>query len=371
MFKAKYAKSLVIAILLVSTMLFTACDKINLDLFNKKDELEIPTMAQDLDHVQLERDENGLNESDRQYLAYAKDKADGLNKAAANFENGIEAFLKEVYETAQYIYENKDYSDAKMKIMEVVRQVEAVQPDQIPEEFVEAYTRLYQISNRLRHMLFQVESKNATNLPEAFNDMMEEIKPFQEDLNSFFETINKDGLGAAAAAIPTTDWEAEEGRTVSLRNSFNVADFGLKWGSSRWDVMGVEGLVQDGFKAENLSYNTVVYQYNAVRTYHFNEYGQLDSYKYDIDADSFTPNDYPDNPVYDDVKELSAIVMYDYISDTYAMPQEPYNDGAGNLTVSFDPPAETVVLQGNVESLTLVVEGKTVDEVQGETPVGE
>lgn len=362
MFKAKHVKSLIVAILLISTMLFTACDQLDLDLFGKKEELEIPTMAQDLDNVQLERDEKGLSKSDRQYLAYAKDKAEGLSKAAANFEKSIDTFLKEVYETAQYIYENKDYSEAKLKIMEVVRQVEAVQPDQIPEEFVEVYTRLYQISNRLRHMLFQVESKNATNLPEVFNEMTDEITPFQEELNKFFEDVNNEGLGVAAANIPATDWDAEESRTVSLRNSFNVSDFGLKWGSGRWDVMGVEGLRRAGFMAENLSYDCVVYQYNAVRSYHFNEYGQLDSYKYDIDADSFTPNDYPDNPVYDDVKELSAIVMYDYISDTYAMPQEPYNDGAGNLTVSFDPPAESVILQGNTESLIVVVEGKTVDE---------
>ncbi len=357
--------SLALVMLVSMSLLLSGCDKLGLGGSDKG--MEVPTMAPTVEGVELSRDNKGLTEADHQYLAYAKEKWTNLEKGLENFGEKMPGYVDDIMKTAKYVDSYPDYVKTRKALLEVAGQIEAVDPDQTPEHFKEVYNKLYLSANRVRHMLMQIEDKNATNLPAIYDTTKAEIQPFKEALEQFFTQVDSQGLDAAAANVPPTDWEAEKTRHdgLDLRNTLNVADYGLKWGSSRWQVMGVEGMQEGGATAETLSYNKVAYQYNTVLTYHFNEYGQLDSYTFDFDAGSFDRGNNED-PVYDDVLELSAIVMYYFINPTPAVPQQPVFDGVNGYTVSFDPPAERVLLSGNPESLTLVVEGKTVDEANAE-----
>lgn len=349
-------------VLLVSmSLLLTGCDKLGLSASSKS--LEVPTMAPAAAGVELSRDNKGLTEADHQYLAYAKEKLTNLDKGLETFGQKMSSYVDDIMKTAKDVEEYGDYVKTRNNLLEIAAQIEAVDPAQSPEAFKEVYNKLDLCANRVRHMLMQIEDKNATNLPAIYDTTKAEIQPFKEALDQFFAQVDSQGLDVAAANMPPTDWAAETERhdNLDLRNTMNVADYGLKWGSSRWQVMGVEGMQEGGASAETLSYNKVAYQYNAVLTYHFNEYGQLDSYTFDFDPASFNRGNNED-PVLDDVIELSAIVMYYFINDSPAIPQQPVFDGVNGYTVSFDPPAEHVLLSGNPDSLTLVVKGKTADE---------
>lgn len=356
--------SLTLVMLLSISLLLTGCDKLGL---GGSESMEVPTMAPTAEGVELSRDAKGLSEADHQYLAYAKEKWAALDKGLTDFSQKMGPLVEDIMNTAKYVEEYPDFVNARKTLLGVAAQIEAVDPAQTPEHFKEVYNKLYLSANRVRHLFMQIEDRNATNLPDMYDTTVAEIQPFKEALEQFFAQVDSQGLEAAAANVPATDWEAERARhdNLDLRNTLNVADYGLKWGSSRWQVMGVEGMQEGGYAAETLAYNKVAYQYNAVLTYHFNEYGQLDSYTFDFDPASFNRGNY-DDPLFDDVYELSSIVMYYFINDAPAIPQQPVFDGVSGYTVAFDPPAEHVLLSGSPETLQLQVEGKTMDEYNAE-----
>lgn len=360
-------KSLALGVLVSMTLLLCSCDQIK-SITSGDGKVEVPSMAQGAEAMELTRDDKGLSDIDRQYLAYGKEKWDQYYKAVEDFGqtmNKDQSFLTQMREYAVDIKGEKDYQQVRTDLMSAAQRFEKVDPAQIPQSFQDFYDKLYTVANRARHFIYRVEEMNATNLPDDFTDFQSELAPYKEQIEKFISAVESDGLDAAAGSIPATDWGQEDTRHVELRDTFNVADLGLKWGSSQWDVMGVEGLKKDGYNAELLSYPNHVYQYDTVRNYHFNEFGQLDYYTYDIDGDSFNRGIYSQtDPLFDDIKEISSIVMYYFVTDQPAIPAEPAGDGAGNYTVQYDMPAETVLLEGRADgTITLTVTGKTTDEV--------
>jgi hypothetical protein len=354
---------LVVSLFLAMSLSLSSCEQLqNLGL-GKGPAVDVPPAVGEAEKVELSKDEKGLDEIDRQYLAYAKDKWSSFEKAVDKFGSSMDSYLDRVFNEAAYVNDQKEYVQTRDKLMEAVHGFEAVDPAGMPEEFKNLYGKLFLAGNRARYMINIIQQHNATNLPEDFDAFKAEIAPWQDEINKFFSDVDATGLAQAAANISPVDWQAEEARETNNRNTFNVADYGLKWGASRWDVMGVEGLRENGYNAEVLSYKTKTYQYDSVRNYHFNEYGQLDYYTYDIDGSTFDRGNYPDDPLYDDIYELAPMVMYHFVKDSPALRQQPYNDGMGNLTVSFDQPAETVLLTGAPDgSITLTVTGKTVEQ---------
>lgn len=360
MMKSEKRFSLILIMMLAFAILASSCQYLGFG--DKNNGLAVPSMVENPEDLELTIDEKGLNEIDRQYLAYGEEKWGQFVKAFDAFGKAMDSYLDKVFNDAIFVTENKDYIQSRDDLMKAIRNIERVKVEEIPQGFKNVYGKLYQVTNRARYLISITEQKNATNLPNDFDAIKAEIHPFKEDIEAFFATVKADGLEAAVAAVPAIDWTVEEARETDLRNTMNVYDYGLKWGASQWDVMGVEGLLEGGYKAENLSYATKVYQYDAVRTYHFNEYGQLDSYSYIIDGASFNRGNFQD-PLYDDIYELSSIVMYYFVLDSPALPTTPQDDGTGNYVIVFDQKSEIAELRGNIATgqITLTVTGKTVD----------
>lgn len=363
MIKKNSRLAFVISLFLVIGLVFSACDQLDNLGIGKNGGLDVPSMVDENEKLSLEKDNKGLDKVDHQYLAYAKEKWGQFEKALDAFGEGMDTYLDKVFEKAEYIEDQKEFIKTRKDLLTAIRNIERVDPSGLPKNFENLYQKLYLAANRARYMIHQAQQNNAATMPGDFEYAKEEIAPFKQSIEQFFAEADSAGLDTAVANILPTDWTAEANRSRELnnRNTFNVADYGLKWGSSRWDVMGVEGMQEGGYNKEVLSYETVAYRYDSVRNYHFNEYGQLDYYTYDVDGSTHDRGVY-DDPLFDDIYELSPIIMYHFVRSGPALPVQPQNDGVGNLSVSFDLPAETVLLYGAVDgTITVTVTGKTVE----------
>lgn len=340
----KKTLSCTIMLLLLSLSLtLSACNLLDKDKGNSSG-MTLPSMVVEGDGVSLERDEKGFSEVDRQYLAYAKEKWRMLQSASDRFGQEKDGFLDRIHNKAAIILKDEVYVSTRNDLLNAVNAIEYADPDKVPAPMKNLYSQMLVASNRARRLIYQVLSVNGIDIEENYASYRQTLDSVNESVQAFFAKADSEGLEAAAASMPAPDWAAlAEDRAVDNVKSFNIGDYGLNWGVSRWAVMGVEGLQENAMSMETLSYPCHIYQYDCTRTYHFNEQGQLDSYHYSIDGASFDRGNY-DDPVYDDMYELSAIVMYAFILEGPAIRSQPIDTGDGHWQVTFDPAAESVVL---------------------------
>ncbi len=341
-------RSLLLTLIFCLCIGLTACDKLNGVLGGKADEgVALPSMEQEPRAEALSKDAQGLTESDHQYLAYAKDKAERFNTAFSEFGTKMDSYVDKIFTASLVIKDSKEYTETRDALYKACAQIERVRPDALPEEIKNLYEHLYYVANQARAMLTQVFQRNGTNLPKAYDDCKAVIDPELSKINAFIGTAESTGVDAAQNELDALDYDAILAAHPENRNTGNVSDYGIKWGASRFEVMGVEGLLPDAYSKEELGYACDLYNYKATRYYHFNEYDQLDSYRYDVDGSTFDYTHTSEDPVYNDVYDLAPLVMYWFVLDTPALPQTPTSDANGVYTVSFDLAAETVVIAGD------------------------
>lgn len=358
-----------LACVLCFSLLTTGCS-----LFggSKEEPLDLPVMESTLNGVELKRDNQGLSDSDREHLTYAKEKWASFKNAFNEFGNMMGKYTERIRTDALIVTDSQDYVNTRDALIEACTRIEAVKPEGIPQGMKNCYDQLVMATNRARWMISQVEQKNGVNLPQDFNDIQPVITDVDNRMTQFTQAIENSGLEAAQASMPALDWNAESNRQPTLRDTFNVVDLGIRWGASRWVVMGVEGLRQNAFSQDTLSYTGKYYQYGGTRTYHFNEFGQLDSYTYDLNGADFVPPESPGDEVYNDIYEISAILEYCFVLDKAALKIPPTTTAEGNYEVVIDQPAETVQIVGNpnnpAEPIHITVTAKRADAAQGEQP---
>ena len=360
--------ALLLSLLLIISNGLSACDMLKLggsDL-----DLPAPPVMEDAgENVELKRDGQGMTEAEKQHLSYAKDQWKRFYNATANFGETMDKYLEDIFSKALIVNENKDYLASKDKVIAACLALEQVKPEGIPASMKDLFAQFSVASNRMRGLISDIYVWNGTTLPEAFNEIVNEVETINQMAESFFTKADKEGVEAAAAEVQAVDWAAEESRERKLRETFNVYDYGIKWGASRYEVMGVEGMKENAFEVETLSYPTHVYQYGGTRNYHFNEHGQLDSITYELNGADFDRTHEgvagTGEPVFDDIYELIPVVQYAFDTSTYAYWKDPYQapDGSGDIYYEFDFPAETVVLRGNPaapdEALRIIITAKT------------
>lgn len=365
---------MILVLIFCFSLSLSACD-----LLQKGDSdvpADLPVMEQSPENAELKRDEKGMTESERQHLAYGKEHWSKFMTALAEFGEKMDGYLEEINVKATPIEKLPAYTESRDKLYKAAKNLEAVNPDGIPEGcFKTAFDQMVVAANRTRYMLSQVEQQNAYNLPEAYNDILPFINDTSDTLSEFLDKVDQEGLAAAEGMVPAVDWGAEEARWSDLANSqiqnrevFNVFDLGIRWGASRYEVMGVEGMQADAMAKDQLVYPVHVYQYDGVRKYNFNEYGQLESYVYELDPASFDDHYMVDpnaDDLTNDMRNLSAVLEFHFAPDQIAELQYPEDagDGTGDVIVTFDQPAEFVEMRGNTANqagpIVITVSGKT------------
>lgn len=346
MSKQKQRVSLVLALLLCFSVALSACDMLKKSGGNNEQEpLNLPPMQATAGDVELTKDAQGLTEVDHQYLSYAKEKWAKFKSAFDNFGAQMNTYVDRIFNDALLVDDSAEYVNSRNELLSACHAIEAVNPLHVPAGFKNLYDQMDYACNQCRGLISRIKQTNGTNLPAGYDEIKPVVDGLDGQVKSFFDTVAASGIDAAQSVIPALDWAKISAVRPDNRKTFNVSDLGIKWGADRFTVMGVEGLQENAFNSDTLTYPCEVYQYKGTRTYHFNEQGQLDSYYYEMDPASYDPNKTGD-PVYDDVFELSSIVMYFFILDKPAQPITPVNDGTGKLVVTFDPPAESVVLSG-------------------------
>lgn len=372
MFNKNNRTGLLLVLLFCLSLSLSACD-----LLKKGDSdvpADLPVMEQSPENAEIKRDEKGMTESERQHLAYGKEHWNKFITAMVEFGESMESYLQEIKVKATPIDQIQTYKDSRDKLYKAARFLEAVDPTGIPESFKPAYAQMVVAANRARYMLSQIQQQNAYNLPDEYNNSLPFIDGIREQVVAFFDKVDAEGLAAAQGMVPNVDWAAEESREIKNREVFNVFDLGIRWGANRYEVMGVEGMQADAMSKEELVYPVHVYQYDALRKYHFNEYGQLDRYVYELDPHSFDDHYFDGqryvstgDPLLDDLNSLSAVVAFHFVPDQVAeaQPLQDASDGSGDLVVVFDQPAEVVELRGNTAiqegPILITVSGKNVE----------
>lgn len=341
--------SLFFALVLSLSLLLTACD-----LFpgssngqEQPEGVQLPDMVEEPGAAELSKDEHGLSKVDAQYLEYSKDKSERLLSSIRGFGERIDSYLNKIFDEAIYIKDNADYTASRDALLQACKDVERLSFKDMPAFLKNQYEQLVVLANRSRFMIYQIMQSNGTKLPDVYNELKRLADSYQQQADQFFNTVNSQGPEAASQLIAPLDWAAEEARKVELFGTFNVHDLGLKWGASRHEVMGVEGLLSGAEDKEYLAYETKVYLYTGTRSYHFNEHGQLDGYDYALNTASYdkTPGN---NNVYEDLQAISPVLMYAFVLNTPAVPVTPTDQGGGIYAVSFDQAAETVLMTGDV-----------------------
>lgn len=268
-----------LSLLLIVSMLFSACS-----LFETKKKgpegVKVPKISEESPEKEAKKNERGLSDREQEYLNYGEDKLTRLIQAFNHFGDETVKYQDDAINKGIILSENKDFIDSRDQLFEACSNVELVPLSSVPASLSSFFEQNFKMANHCRQMLYQIERQNATNLPDAYNTVLTEINEYALKAQNFINTVQSQGIDAAQGLIEPLNWEDEMAKSPELTSHWDVASLGLPFGSTRAEVMGVEGLIKGYDKLDKLEYNTEVYTYKGVRKYFFNEYDQLYKYVY-------------------------------------------------------------------------------------------
>ncbi|MDO5734336.1 MAG: hypothetical protein Q4P08_04325 [Eubacteriales bacterium] len=327
--------------ILVLITLLSACSLFKKSKGNDAIDDEVANIVQEDPDADLKKNERGLSRREEDFLKFGEDKLANLIAAFNEFGKGTESYQSDVINKGIEVSKNKRFIETRDKLYEACTKIEAIPLSTVPESMRNFFEQNFRLANHCRLMAHSIQSENATNLPDAYNQVLTELNNYATQAQEFIAKIQDSGVELAQSIIPPVNWTEEEANRPSLTSTFDVAELGLYFGASRAEVMGVEGLVKDYDKLEKLEYDHTVYVYHGVRKYFFNEFDQLYKVSY-----LFRPNH--QNP-YHDLRDLFFPVHHSFqVPDYFDLNPDMFiqeSSQPGEYFFSIDMPHLTAVIK--------------------------
>lgn len=285
--KAKAVKLCLLALILALTST-TSCrlsdKKKKGDEETKNVEIDLPEIEMEGSDEQAEASKNskGLTAREVQYLNYMDDQLAKLDAAWTEFGKKMPTFTKAAIDQGDVVTELSSFTQPRAKLLDACSMVEVLPLSSVPANLKLLFDNGFVLCNQIRGLMYETMHMNATNMPADYKKLNDSFSAFLSHAKAFIDDANQGQIEKAQGYFEPVDWEAVSKQKIALEDVFNVADYGLPFGSSRAQVMGVEGIVSGYDRMDSLTYPCVVYIYEGSRTYHFNEHDQLVSYTYQL-----------------------------------------------------------------------------------------
>ncbi|MDO5738208.1 MAG: hypothetical protein Q4P65_03040 [Eubacteriales bacterium] len=354
----KFPKLSLLIVLCLALSLLSACSLFKKGNKDSEIDREAADIIQQDEQLDDKKNEQGLNKREEDFLKFGEERLAELITAFNEFGEASKSYQNQVINEGKELKKIKIYKETRLKLLDACHKLETIPLSTVPENLKNFYDQNFRLANHCRQMIYQIDRTNATDLPQRYNTILGELNNYAASAKNYIATIQSQGINAAQGLIAPVDWAAEQEIERTLSSTFDIADFGLNFGSTRAEVMGVEGLIPDYDKLEKLEYNCEVYVYKGVRKYFFNEYDQLYKVQYE-----FRPNEMnPFNDLLAIFYPLRRSFMVPEYFDTNAMAsiQGPDENGQHYFTVDLAHLTATIKATADHPEipLTVDVEGK-------------